>query len=1141
MRNIHSIKIIAIFILMACSIIANSQTNAIETNSSFGTFPSTWTKSSSGVSISSSRIKIGYNATLGTYWAQTGALAYPYKMTFVARFGSSTADNSSYTIKTFSDAAGTSLIGTYNISTITSSNTTVNLDFTNGESTLPVVYVRFLNQTGGSTAYDTYLVSETVYGVDPTLTVSPTSLSSFSYVVGSGPSLSKSFLLTGTNLSSTAVTVTPPSNYEVSFDNVNFSTSVISSTGKLQDTLVYVRLVSGITTQNTYSGNISISGGGVATGLTLPLTGFVTLTPPVTLTAPTVKDPSDATPTGFTANWSTVSNASGGYIVNVYQAGALVKSVNVSGQSTTSQVLTGLSSTTSYTYKVIAVGDGMSYLNSNESTSSSAKKTLIPPVVNPPISCLKEDFSSVTAGTSTASDSQLPSSSDSGTKTLVINSGSWTVSTVRLENTNTSSSPNSIRFGDAGTSSYIILPSVDNPQAIEFKIKAATANPGPTFGFKLSYGGTYINSIYIDGVLTGANTSGGYTLADNSAFHTISVPLNLTTPVQLKIEGTTANSKNRYYLDDVEALCSSSLLQISPSLGGLDYLEGFGPSSTRTIVITGTDLPQYTGTITLSGLGNFEVSFDNGISWATTSFVYSGYSFSKPALVRLKSGLSANSYTNTVTANGGGYTKAPPTAKFSGSVTQIPSTQSCGDVVDLLNLNGTGDVLNLVDQVTSTSWLSSDAITDNSHIVLKSSLVSPNISLDNYDLKELTFFYQPYGGTGRDLKMSYSSDGGSTFAGDTLLSGPAKVPYSVSYNLANRGIRDNFKLKLYCAAASKYLEIWNVKVTGTPKKIIESTTPVLSGFTSHVNCASNVQSLVITGKCLQDGGTLNFTSSYYEFSGDSLTWGNSVAYTGSFPILGKKIFVRQKGAAVGGVSISEKVTVTNGSAGGYYTLYLSGSIPALDISSPTEGEVFNFVTTTGVSSIRSIPITAGVLCSNLVASTTCPGLTLSNCESGTYGSNATFASDAPSRQLYLKFTPGSLTNCTVTLTSGTLTRTIKVNWTGLAVAANAIVVASAAVDVSLSSYGNVGVTQTGTLAGTTAVTISSSAGASSKFEFSLGNPDFGDFVPITSCKLADLGGDLYVRPKSGTTAGTSETVTISASGATSAVFTITAK
>ena len=85
------------------------------------------------------------------------------------------------------------------------------------------------------------------------------------------------------------------------------------------------------------------------------------------LTTPTISVANPVTASGFTANWSPVTNAIS-YDVKVYQNASLVSTTNVSGQSSSSMDIPGLSNFLTYTYSVTAKGDGSNYADSDPST-----------------------------------------------------------------------------------------------------------------------------------------------------------------------------------------------------------------------------------------------------------------------------------------------------------------------------------------------------------------------------------------------------------------------------------------------------------------------------------------------------------------------------------------------------------------------------------------------------------------------------------------------------------------------------------------------------------------------------------------------------------------------------------------------------
>jgi hypothetical protein len=99
----------------------------------------------------------------------------------------------------------------------------------------------------------------------PTLTTSPSSLSGFEYVPGSGPSLSQSYSLSGSSLTPASgnITITGSTNYEVSLNNSTFSGSVVKAYtgGVLASTPIYVRLKAGLV-GGTYNGELIVNSGG---------------------------------------------------------------------------------------------------------------------------------------------------------------------------------------------------------------------------------------------------------------------------------------------------------------------------------------------------------------------------------------------------------------------------------------------------------------------------------------------------------------------------------------------------------------------------------------------------------------------------------------------------------------------------------------------------------------------------------------------------------------------------------------------------------------------------------------------------------------------------------------------------------------
>ena len=131
----------------------------------------------------------------------------------------------------------------------------------------------FFYDHGGTSAaasnrgmYDNFSVVVTPV-LTPSLTAVPSTLSGFSYILGSGPSSSQYYNLSGVNLDGTTITVTGSTDYEVATDlNPTFAGSVnIPYTAPtLAATKIYVRLKGSLAAGNYNSENIGNAGGGAS-------------------------------------------------------------------------------------------------------------------------------------------------------------------------------------------------------------------------------------------------------------------------------------------------------------------------------------------------------------------------------------------------------------------------------------------------------------------------------------------------------------------------------------------------------------------------------------------------------------------------------------------------------------------------------------------------------------------------------------------------------------------------------------------------------------------------------------------------------------------------------------------------------------
>ena len=131
--------------------------------------------------------------------------------------------------------------------------------------------------TSNTGRYDNFSVAVNPI-VTPLLTVLPSSLTGFNYVLGSGPSASQSYALSGVNLTGYPgnIAVGCLTNFEVSMDNANFypSVNVAYTSSSLPSTTIYVRLITGLPTGN-YNAEIITNFGGGAPAQNVTCSGFV--------------------------------------------------------------------------------------------------------------------------------------------------------------------------------------------------------------------------------------------------------------------------------------------------------------------------------------------------------------------------------------------------------------------------------------------------------------------------------------------------------------------------------------------------------------------------------------------------------------------------------------------------------------------------------------------------------------------------------------------------------------------------------------------------------------------------------------------------------------------------------------------------
>lgn len=182
------------------------------------------------------------------------------------------------------------------------------------------VRIRIIHASGGASSnkrlnIDDLSITDYSGGATPTLSVSETSLTGFTYVEGSGPSAEQSFSASGSNLTAD-ITVTAPTGYEVSTTSGSgFAASVIlpHTGGTVNSTTVYARLKADLE-EGSYAGDISLTSTG-ATEKTVALSGTVTVIVAEPSNHPTNFTATANTTTSLTVAWTDATPAAEGYLI----------------------------------------------------------------------------------------------------------------------------------------------------------------------------------------------------------------------------------------------------------------------------------------------------------------------------------------------------------------------------------------------------------------------------------------------------------------------------------------------------------------------------------------------------------------------------------------------------------------------------------------------------------------------------------------------------------------------------------------------------------------------------------------------------------------------------------------------------------
>lgn len=244
------------------------------------------------------------------------------------------SDGSTYTASSDWNSKGTQLGTSEYYCIYNGSGNTVTV--TNlSQGTLYVVQAFEYNGTLTGTVYNISTAtgnpnSQATLSSTPTLIADPTSLSGFTTDAGT-VSGNQTYSISGSSLTppDDFITITAPTNFEVSSNGTNYYSSVdIPYSGDvLNSTTIYVRIASTSSTGNV-SGNVSNDGGGVSSPVNVAVSGFVYAASPTT--QPTSLSFSNITHNSLDISWTA---GNGTNTIVLMKSGSAVNSDPVKGTS----------------------------------------------------------------------------------------------------------------------------------------------------------------------------------------------------------------------------------------------------------------------------------------------------------------------------------------------------------------------------------------------------------------------------------------------------------------------------------------------------------------------------------------------------------------------------------------------------------------------------------------------------------------------------------------------------------------------------------------------------------------------------------------------------------------------------------------
>ena len=462
----------------------------------------------------------------------------------------------------------------------------------------------------------------------PTITLSETSLSGFSYIQGSGPSSEQTFQASATNLTND-ISIVPSTNYEISLTSGGaFSATnpitLTQSGGNVGATNIYVRLKAGLTAGDYNSETITASSAG-ATNKTVVCHGKVYKSEPTN--QPTAFACGSTTHNSIPLSWTDAlagASSPDGYLIK-WSTGAITAPMDGVAEAdgvgvknitygTTSFTASGLLQSTTYNFQI------WSYTNSGTNINYKLVGSPTTDCSTQAGPCGSEDFSNIPTGSSTSYQNRSWTGTDGVT---------WTATEARTDETMTGKA---ICFNSTGIR----------------KLTSPTYANGMgtlTFNYVRAFTGTSTRSIqvWVNGTQIGSDITVSATSDDVQEFLQA---IDIDGDVVLEIRST---GSGQVKIDNISWTCYNSInptITVTPiTLSGFNYLQGFGPSAPQSFTVSGVNL---TENILLSAPTNYEISTSSGSGYGTSlTITQTGGTVNATTIyVRLKAGLVAGSYNN---------------------------------------------------------------------------------------------------------------------------------------------------------------------------------------------------------------------------------------------------------------------------------------------------------------------------------------------------------------------------------------------------------------------------------------------------------------------------------------------------------------